>query len=61
MVNVYHCFTGVGNLGKSGQDSTLGNVLNTVQLCKPGFTKTHTTLGNIVNLGNGAAYDFVDF
>ena len=46
------------NLGKSGQDSTLGNVLNTIQLCKPGFTKSRTTLGNIVDLGKRIAYDF---
>ena len=45
-------------LGKSGQDSTLSYVLNTIRLCKPGFTKTHTTLDNIVGLGNRIAYDF---
>ena len=32
------------NLGKSGQDSTLRNMLNTIRLCKPGFTKSYTTL-----------------
>ena len=47
------------NLGKSGQDSTLGNVLNTIRLCKPGFTKAHTTLGNMEVYGNRIAYDFV--
>ena len=46
------------NLGKSGQDSTLSNVLNTIRLCKPGFTKSHMTLDNIVDLGNRTAYDF---
>ena len=46
------------NLGKSGQDSTLGNVLNTIRLCKPGFTKSHMTLDSIVGLGNEIAYDF---
>ena len=46
------------NLGKSGQDSTLSNVLTTIRLCKPGFTKSHTTLDNIVSLGNRIAYDF---
>ena len=45
------------NLGKSGQDSTLSNVLNTIRLCKPRFTKSHTTLDNIVGLGNGIAYE----
>ena len=43
---------------KSGQDSTLSNVLNTIRLCKPGFTKFHTTLDNIVGLGNRITYDF---
>ena len=42
-----------------GQDSTLGNVLNAIRLCKPGFTKSHTTLSNIVDLGNRIEYDFV--
>ena len=46
-------------MGKSGQDPTLGNMLNTIRLCKPGFTKSHMTLGNIVDLGNRIAYDFV--
>ena len=31
------------DLGKSGQDSTLSNVLNTIRLCKPRFTKSYTT------------------
>ena len=34
------------NLGKSGQGSTLR------------FTKSHTSLDNIVSLGNRIAYDF---
>ena len=46
------------NLGKSGQDSTLRNVLNTIRLCKPQFTKSPTTLDNRVGLGNRIAYDF---
>ena len=46
------------NLGKSGQDLALSNVLNTIQLCKPEFTKSHATLDNIVGLGNRIAYDF---
>ena len=48
------------NLGKSGQDSTLRNMLNAYDfgLCKPGFTKSHTPLDNIVSLGNRIAYDF---
>ena len=41
-----------------GQDSTLRNMLNTIQLCKPGFTKSHTSLDNIVSLENRIAYDF---
>ena len=31
-------------LGKSGQDSTLRNMLNTIRLCKPRFTKSHRSL-----------------
>ena len=46
------------NLGKSGHDSTLSNVLNTIRLCKPGFTKSHMTLDSIVGLGNEIAYNF---
>ena len=46
------------NLTKSGQDLTLSNVLNTIRLCKSGFTKSHTTLDNMVGLGNRIAYDF---
>ena len=46
------------NLGKSGQDSTLRNMLNAMRLCKPGFTKSHTSLDNMVSLENGIAYDF---
>ena len=46
------------NLGKSGQDSTLRNILNTIRHCKPGLTKSHTSLDNIVSLGNRIAYDF---
>ena len=45
------------NLGKSGQNSTLSNVLNTIRLCKPRFTKSHMTLDNIVDLGNKIAYE----
>ena len=41
-----------------GQDSTLRNMLNTIRLCKPGFTKSHTSLDNIVSLENRIAYDF---
>ena len=44
------------------QDSTLRNVLNTIPLCKPGFTKSHTSLDDVVSLENGItykiAYDF---
>ena len=32
------------------QDSTLRNMLNTIPLCKPGFTKFHRSLDNIVSL-----------
>ena len=32
---------------------------NCIRLCKPGFTKSHRTLGNIVDLRNGGAYNFV--
>ena len=39
------------NLGKSGQDSILNNVLNTMRLCSPGLTKSHVTLDSIVGLG----------
>ena len=34
------------NLGKSGQDSKLSNMLITIRLCKPGFTKSHMSLDN---------------
>ena len=43
------------NLGKSGQDSTLSNVLNTIRLCNPRVTKSHMSLDNIVSLGNRIA------
>ena len=46
------------NLGKSEQDLTLSNVLNTIRLCNPGATKSHTPLDNTVSLGNRIAYDF---
>ena len=46
------------NLGKSGQDLTLRNVLNAIRLCKPSFTKSHMYLDNIVSLENRIAYDF---
>ena len=45
--------------GQVWQDSTLCNMLNTILLCKPGFTKMDTTLGDIVDFGNGVAYHFV--
>ena len=40
------------NLGKSGQDPMLGKMLNAIRLCKPGFTKSHRYLDNIVSLEN---------
>ena len=43
---------------KEIQDSTLRNMLNTIRLCKPGFTKSHRYLDNIVSLENRIAYDF---
>ena len=46
-------------MGKSGQDPTLGKMLNIIQLCKLQFTKTHATLGNMEVLENRIAYDFV--
>ena len=46
------------NLGKSGQDSTSSNMLNTILLCSPVATKSHTSLDNIVSLRNRIAYDF---
>ena len=46
------------NLGKSGQDSTSSNMLNTIRFCNPRVTKFHTSLDNIVSLGNRIAYDF---
>ena len=46
-----------GDLGKSGLDSTLRNMLNTIRLCKPGFTKSHRSLDNIVSLENGITYE----
>ena len=33
-----------------GQDSTSSNMIGTIQLCIPGFTKSHTYLDNIVSL-----------
>ena len=45
------------NLGKSGQDSTLRNMLSTIRLCKPGFAKSHMSLDNIVSLENGITYE----
>ena len=47
------------NLGKSGQDSILRNMLNIIRLCKPGFTKSHTSLDNVVSLENGIMYEIV--
>ena len=38
--------------------SNFGNMLNAIRLCKPGFTKSHTYLDNIVTLENRIAYDF---
>ena len=46
------------NLGKSGQDSMLRNMLNAIRLCNPRFTKSHTYLHNIVSLEKRIAYDF---
>ena len=46
------------DLGKSGQDLILTDVLNTIRLCNPGVTKSHMTLDCIVGLGNRIAYDF---
>ena len=45
------------NLGKSGQDSTSSNMINTIRLCSPKATKSHMSLDNIVSLGNRIAYD----
>ena len=39
--------------------TTLGNMLNTIRVCKAGFTKSHMTLDSIEGLGNRIAYDFV--
>ena len=52
---VYHCFTGVGILARF---NIKRNMLNTIRLCKPGCTKSHTSLDNIVSLENRIAYDF---
>ena len=46
------------DLGKSGQDSTSSNMINTIRLCSPGATKSHMSLDNMVSLGNRIAYDF---
>ena len=40
-----------------GQDSTLRNMLNTIRLCKPGFTQSHKSLDNIVSLENRITYE----
>ena len=36
----------------------LENSAKCIPLCKPQFTKCHTSLDNIVSLGNRIAYDF---
>ena len=51
-------------MGKSGQsmcDVTpkLINMLNTYDFVNPGFTKSHTSLDNIVSLENGITYEIV--
>ena len=39
------------------QDSTLRNMLNTYDFVNPGFTKSHTSLDNIVSLENRITYE----
>ena len=41
------------------QDSTLRNMLNAYDFVNPGFTKSHTSLDNIVSLENGITYEIV--
>ena len=41
------------------QDSTLRNMLNAYDFVNPGFTKSHTSLDNIVSLENGITYKIV--
>ena len=59
MIDVFTIALLTLEFGQVWASSTLGNVLNTIQLCKPRFTKTHTTLDSIVDLGNRIAYNFV--
>ena len=41
------------------QDSTLRNMLNTYDFVNPGFTKSHTSLDDIVSLENRITYEIV--
>ena len=41
------------------QDSTLRNMLNAYDFVNPGFTKSHTSLDNIVSLENRITYQIV--
>ena len=58
MIDVFTIALLTAEFGQSGQDLKLRNVLNTIRLCSPGVTKSHTTLDSIVDLGNGITYDF---
>ena len=51
----------MGKFGKSMCDVTpqLINMLNTYDFVNPGFTKSHTSLNNIVILENSITYEIV--